>query len=164
MAKKKRTKGVRIGNVENGGCFYFNEWGEKCCIRSYELMLEDENGEWKKYNYDNEPDVERVYWIFYQSNKSCGIIEDEERNKMPISNAILLWEQEEGETEGIFLQKDDKKKKLNVLTWEAVYTQPETSKKMIYKLCELFCTDAIGRNIESICSEVKGLEMKTKDE
>ena len=38
MAKKKRTKGVRIGNVENGGCFYFNEWGEKCCIRSYELM------------------------------------------------------------------------------------------------------------------------------
>ena len=23
MAKKKRTKGVRIGNVENGGCFYF---------------------------------------------------------------------------------------------------------------------------------------------
>lgn len=45
----------------------------------------------------------------------------------------------------------------------SVYTTRDF-KKMIYKLCELFCTDAIGRNIESICSEVKGLEMKTKDE
>ena len=67
MAKMKHAKGVRIGNTKNGGCCYISETKEKYPISEYYLMWEDDNGEWKKYNYNNEPEDGVTYEELFEA-------------------------------------------------------------------------------------------------
>lgn len=155
MTKIKHAKGVCI---QKGEGFFFNEYKEKYFIRCYELLLEDENGQWKRYSYNNEPEEGNSYWFIYQSDESRGKVVDQYGNEIPVNNAILVWRIEENEIEGIFLQKDNKKKWLHVMSWETMYTQPAVAKRMVMSLFRMFSKEVIGTDLETVFGGKKLLE------
>ena len=165
MTKMKHAKGVRIGNTENGGCCYISETKETYPISKYCLMWEDDNGEWRKYDYINEPEEGVVYYIIYQGSKSQGVVKDIHGKKVSMKNVILMWSFESGDIEGIFLQRaTDTKKRMNVLAWEGIHTQPEISKKMIRGLLMLFSSEIFGRDIQDVFDEFPKIEMNPEME
>ena len=156
MTKMKHAKGVRIGNTETK---------ETYPISKYCLMWEDDNGEWRKYDYINEPEEGVVYYIIYQGSKSQGVVKDIHGKKVSMKNVILMWSFESGDIEGMFLQRaTDTKKRMNVLAWEGIYTQPEISKKMIRGLLMLFSSEIFGRDIQDVFDEFPKIEMNPEME
>ena len=76
-----------------------------------------------------------------------------------------MWRFGNGDMEGIFLQRaTDTKKRMNVLTWEGVYTQPEISKRMMRGLLVLFSNEILGKDIQDVVDEFPKIEMNPEME